>query len=397
MIADTYKGYAVAFSAQLLLLILLILMDNQALLIVAAIISTGVWLYSVYHQSHKQQQAIQFRDDEQQKLLSEKIQRTVSQLDEITGEESEQVDQDLQRIQTLIHDAIHLLQTSFSTVVDKTSEQTDITLSLVTRISDQHNTEHDKATSLVSHFMVEADEILQSYVSLLVQVSEKSIAAIHSIEDMNGRMEEMFSYLDSVQKLADQTNLLALNAAIESARAGEAGRGFAVVADEVRALSRSSSEINEQVRSKTEEVKTRMREVNEEVSSIANLDLNAAIEGKANIDQMLQKIESINADTGEVLGDLNLRTDAINQEINNAMRALQFEDIVSQLSQHIQQRIAHIKEVTSLAGSDHLATELNHTNEEKNRMQQAREAYLQQKLCQKVTQSSMDEGDVELF
>lgn len=390
-----FKPLAPAIILNLIALIVIGVATGLALKLAAAGTAFACWLFIAWQQLNQQQKITQAEVEAKHEMMTQKNLKTSEELQSTLSEESAQIDENVIKIKQLVSDAIQLLQTSFASVVDKTAEQTNMSMTLVQQVSSEGEESTDE-NSLIRNFITETDDILQRYVDLLVQVSDKSIAAIHSIEDMNGSMELMFSNLDEVKKLSDQTNLLALNAAIESARAGEAGRGFAVVADEVRALSRSSAELNEQVRSKTEEVKTRMREVNSEVSAIANLDLNSAIEGKASIDSMLERIQSINTDTSHVLAEVNLRTDQINYEIDNAVRALQFEDIVTQLSQHIQLRVAHVNELASLH-MESITTKEQDAATFESKIQEVRERHLQQNLSQKIMQSSMDEGDVELF
>jgi len=394
MHANTFKPYTSAIVLQLLAIMLVFSASSKLVLVALLSLSLLCWLYLLQLSWRKQREQTQVAEQQQHQQLSLKLKETITQFETILAEESGEIDENLLRIQALIGEAIQLLQTSFSSVMDNTTQQTEMSMALVKQISSNDGSQEQM---LIRNFILESDVILQRYVELLIQVSDKSIAAIHSIEDMNTRMEEMFNHLDDVQKLADQTNLLALNAAIESARAGEAGRGFAVVADEVRKLSHSSAELNEVIRSKVEDVKSRMRDVNGEVSAIANLDLNSAIEGKASIDAMLGQIEAINQDTSQVLDGLNLRAEQINQEIGNAIRALQFEDIVTQLSQHIQQRMAHINELTALVQSETADVIKPEGKSQTDTIQAVRARYLELNVSQKVTQSNMDEGDVELF
>ena len=397
MIKLIFKSYAPAIFFNVLTIGLSLFSTAKSFIIPMAILTLASWIYCLFLHTRRQQDITSILIEQQRKELEQQLRETASQFDAILTDEASHVDEHVERIQKLIQDAIQLLQTSFSVVVNKTHEQTEMSMSLVNRISEQDDSSNSDNNNLIRTFIVESGDILQNYVDLLVQVSDKSIAAIHSIEDMNSRMEEMFTHLDSVQKLAEQTNLLALNAAIESARAGEMGRGFAVVADEVRSLSIHSAELNELIRNKTEEVKTRMRDVNGEVSAIANLDLNTAIEGKASIDSMMKEIETINLDTNHILVELNQRTDHISDEINNAMRALQFEDIVTQLSQHIQLRMTHINELASLAHTEATESGPSGTYSLNTKLRDLRERHVEQNLAQKVSQSSMDEGEVELF
>lgn len=335
-----------------------------------------------------------------------KNERSKQQLEDISQQfehildiESTQINDDLLRIKNLLGDSIEILQSSFSSMTESANHQTQIATGLVKRLTGTPDKEYSNEQLVIADFISETDRIIQFYVDLLVEVSESSVGAIHKIDDLSKSMDGMFSILDDVQKLAKETNLLALNAAIEAARAGESGRGFAVVANEVRTLSESSSALNEDIRIKVEEAKSSMQDVHDEVALIAKLDLNEAISGKSTIDSMLEKVEGMNDATNKITLDLKEESQTIQVEISRAIRALQFEDIVHQLSSHIQDRLEHINEVIEVThpnvifhsegeiGFDHLLQKLTDLRDE----------FSSQKLEKKVEQESMEEGEVELF
>lgn len=355
---------------------------------------SAVWLYLV----GKNRREILALSESLQSSIGVALQNGLKSIgasfEAILSEETENVEEHVARIRNLIEDSTLLLQASFSTVVSKTQDQTSIALSLVDRIS---GTNSDDGLN-IGEFIKSTDKIIQHYVDILVVVSEKSVGAVHRITDMTAHMEGMFSILDSVQKLADQTNLLALNAAIEAARAGEVGRGFAVVADEVRALSVSSSSLNGEIRNQIEKAKLGIFEVRKVVGEIASLDLNEAIQGKVVIDNMLTQFNEVTVDTGKILKGLTEISSDIETEINNSVRALQFGDIVGQLAGHIQQRLVHIHEIAMFShnriGDAQRLSDLAAASESLALM---REVFRQQNISGKVSQTSMEEGDVELF
>lgn len=78
-----------------------------------------------------------------------------------------------------------------------------------------------------------------------------------AIQDLAKTNQKVIQSMNVIDDIAFQTNLLALNAAVEAARAGESGKGFAVVADAVRNLAQKSSEAAKEVRSVTEESKSK--------------------------------------------------------------------------------------------------------------------------------------------
>ena len=83
------------------------------------------------------------------------------------------------------------------------------------------------------NFALQANEKIRSRMEVL-SVDIKGVQK--NAADMEAKVTEIGSILETINTLSDQTNLLALNAATEAARAGGHGRGFAVVADEVRKL-----------------------------------------------------------------------------------------------------------------------------------------------------------------
>lgn len=106
---------------------------------------------------------------------------------------------------------------------------------------------------------------------------------------MELKVTEISSILETINTLSDQTNLLALNAAIEAARAGDHGRGFAVVADEVRKLAQSSRESSDKISSLLVSLKEAsvvvVNDINKNVSSIST-SMDTTVEGRATAEKV---------------------------------------------------------------------------------------------------------------
>jgi methyl-accepting chemotaxis protein len=399
---DKIKLSSLPLFTSLLSLLLVAFTNSHALHFTALAVTVGIWIIHIIRDGSTQHFADQLLSISKtaQYETGQQLDVIGTQMEHIMDSETQQINGDIDRIQILLSDAVVLLQNSFSEVANQTSHQSSIASDLVQRLTGNDNENHEVTETMnMANFILKADSTIGHYVDLLVDISEKSLGAIPKINHMAKHMEGMYSILDSVQKLADQTNLLALNAAIEAARAGEAGRGFAVVANEVRALSVNSSTLNEQIRLKIQETRKSMTEVSDVVNSIAKLDMNSAIADKKNIDKMLAEVESINNSTNNIVVELKEGSHVIQNEIKNAMRALQFEDIVNQLSTHIQARLTHINEVAVDAYPKdlHGANSLQTLTAMAGKMTQLRNTFNSQKLERKVEQNSMEEGDVELF
>jgi methyl-accepting chemotaxis protein len=98
-----------------------------------------------------------------------------------------------------------------------------------------------------------------------VQVAQK---ANDTISHLGTSSQEIGKVIKSITSIAQKTNLLALNAAIEAARAGEAGKGFAVVANEVKELARQTAAATEDISQKIEAIQG---DTGEAVKAIQNI------------------------------------------------------------------------------------------------------------------------------
>ena len=385
----------VPVSASVFAFVLVFFVSNTWVSLFALLLTTSAWCYSWWDAKTENADAEAAQAAvTMSKAASDELHLIGEEIEEILNDEVRHVDENVDRIRSLIEDATVLLQSNFKIVITNTQTQNSLANDLVARLRSSEG----EGELLISTFAKKVDSIIQEYVDILVKVSSKSVGATHRIMDMTSHMESMFANLDHVQQLADQTNLLALNAAIEAARAGEVGRGFAVVADEVRNLSISSAQLNDEIREKVKQSKIYIGEVNKVVREIAGLDLNAAIEGKAAVDEMLHEVEDINDATDAILKEMTNSSNDIDHVINESIRALQFEDIVLQLSSHIQARMAHISEVALISHNGiSKASELNELVAVSSQLDALRRSFKKLEIGKKVQQNSMDEGEIELF
>ncbi|MFQ5450932.1 MAG: methyl-accepting chemotaxis protein [Nitrospinaceae bacterium] len=104
-----------------------------------------------------------------------------------------------------------------------------------------------------------------------VKITEETNQTVGKLGESSAEIGQVIKVITSI---AEQTNLLALNATIEAARAGEAGKGFAVVANEVKELANQTARAT---------------------------------------DDISQKIQAIQSDTGNAVGAIDQITKVINK------------------------------------------------------------------------------------
>ena len=323
--------------------------------------------------------------------LAKSIEQTVHQ-------EAMLVEQERTRLETLVQDAVQTLSSSFMNLNDLSARQMELAGQVLSRSHQSDGGEMQEQLS-VKRFMNEAEGTLDQFVSVMVDVSRNSLEIVHRIDDMTGQLEGIFTLIENVEGIAEQTNLLALNASIEAARAGEAGRGFAVVADEVRNLSRSSSELNQQIRAHIQGAKSTIDKLRESVSEMASNDMSGTISTKEQMTSMMEQMAEVNHQLNGGMNELSDIGQAFAHAIEDAVRSLQFEDMCTQILQSMQHNTRSMQELSALARQladsgqlDAQAlrafTEACQALQQRSRNQDARRA---------VSQQSMDEGDIELF
>ena len=305
-----------------------------SLLFIGVIGYTGWYAFSNADDDH---------DNKEETLteLDSNVQQLSSQIDESITPSLNKLASYAEQIQHLVEESSISLHGSFQGLSESANSGRDLMMGIVDRLSPKSDGDEEVSLKQFAH---EVGEILDNYVTLFIDISEKSVQAVHRIQDMVKHLDGMFGLIEEIRGIADQTNLLALNAAIEAARAGEAGRGFAVVADEVRKLSQDSSALNDQIRERAETAKSTVTSVEKVVGEIASLDMNMAIDAKGHLDAMLIELEHVNQKIAESVSEGANIGQEINAEVGRAVTALQSADRVSQHSLNIRETIKKLVE-----------------------------------------------------
>ncbi|MGY3572387.1 methyl-accepting chemotaxis protein [Vibrio paucivorans] len=313
----------------------------------------------------------------------------IDQVHSVMKEALPGVSDPLDKQHQIIEESVETLNNSFFSLQKVGEDQSAISTNLVDGLLANKDSEYD-----LTSVLPKVERIISEFVNTLVNISEKSISAVHSIHDMSDKLDSVFRLLDQVKGLSEQTNLLALNAAIEAARAGEAGRGFAVVAQEVRNLSLKAAELNSEIEREINVAQQTVKEANDTVGEMASIDMTSAIESKEQVDHMLSGVHQVNIEIEQEVQKIRSLGDRLHVHVGDGIRALQFADIVVQQGDYARLSIGYLMEVADALeehsrealSSDELIEQLQDIlGRSKNRSGPA------------ANQSSIDEGEVELF
>lgn len=310
-------------------------------------------------------------------------------LGDVMDEELREVEADVVRVQGLISDAVQDLSASF-TQLHRLSQHQFEALHQALQTQRIRIGEGEEESDLVTALIDQSDMVLSGFVQMLVEVSKLSVQTAHHMDDMVVHLDSIFSLLDQSRSIADQTNLLSLNASIEAARAGDAGRGFAVVADEVRQLSMRAGKFNDAIVAKIGEAKNSVSRVQETVTAMAARDMSATLREKDRITGLFNHVDQSSKALQLKLDDLSGVAGDLDVAVGEAVRSLQFEDMSRQALDAARASLQRLDEVVVMMRESKSDEELSRRIvESKVRWDDAKR--------RSVSQTSMDEGSVELF
>jgi len=381
------KLFVPAIVVTLVISALLLMLSDDGLHVVAILFVSVMWFGVTAFYYRKKHDSSEPAEEEE---LAEATTEFASHFTDISIEVNPSLE-GIDQIKQVVGDSVVKLNSSFMALGQFSEQQQNEINKLMEYFSD------DSEDISFKEFAVKLDAVLKGFVDIIVDVSDKGVDAAYKMQDMIAIMDEVFERLVGVQKIASKTNLLALNAAIEAARAGEVGRGFAVVADEVRELSQQTSVLNEGVQERAALAKEGLISLNDVIGEIAQMDMSSALKAKDNINDMLGKIDTVNDQVASVLENTASIAGEIGAHVSSAVMALQYEDVVTQLSTHIENLQNGIREKITIV-EDHADSPMSLEKlKEINELIRIVDAEVTLALQETVKSTSVESGDVDLF
>jgi methyl-accepting chemotaxis protein len=322
------------------------------------------------------------------------IESTFHQIEQLLTQQVNIFETEVNRAKGLVGDAVNGMSESFKYLQSLSIEQQGMISDIINNQKDID----DNGTTLQS-FVLSSNDTLEDFVTVIITTSKQSLECMSYTDEMSKQLEGIFKLLEQVEGLASQTNLLALNAAIEAARAGEAGRGFAVVANEVRALSVNSTQLNNDIRKEISQAQETIKGLRQSVEVMASADLTSTLQSKDKVSVMVEHVGKMNEHTNVIMDNIAHLAPRMDDTVATAVRSLQFEDLTNQMLSSLNNNIAAIHSISK---------ELKAFDLEKGDVYQQL-LHIQQQCTnivetveyddrnRNVAQSSMDEGDIDLF
>ena len=233
--------------------------------------------------------------------------------------------------------AINALSDRFGGIVDKL----DVTLRTATRETDSIEGGGNDVVAIFA----KSEQDLGALIEVQQSAMKNMDGMLSKVQGLDRFVAELQDMAFDVARIAQQTNLLALNAAIEAARAGELGRGFAVVAKEFRMLSNQSGETGRKIAEKVKIISAAIVDTCTVVRESVVAEDNSLASVHTTVDRVMADFRGVTEAFRRSSNLLQDESSSIQQEINQALVQLQFQDRVSQIMTQVNKNIDRLPEV----------------------------------------------------
>lgn len=188
---------------------------------------------------------------------------------------------------------------------------------------------------------------VEATISGMQQIRQASAMSSEVMTALSSRVENIGSILGVIDDVVSEINLLALNAAIIAAQAGIHGRGFSVVADEIKELA--------------ERTGVSTREITQVISGIQD-ESRRAVEAIAKAGDSIATGERLSQQSGEALTKIVQGAQQTSQQMEEIVRATREQRGGSHMIQGAMQEVADMTRQIAMAtqqqekGGEQIAT-----------------------------------------
>ena len=255
----------------------------------------------------------------------------LSQLEAALG----RVENDLIRARSLVGDAMKKLFTTFDRLREHLAEERGHYEQAIYAIS---------GSAVGSGLVGVLRDVLGRFVEDIVRLSQSSVRILMEIDALRGHADTVASRGHRIEKIASTTRVISLNARIEAHRVGEHGKVFGVVADEIKALAHETSELSKAIRSAIALQAGSLDVASKAAGELAATDLDVVLASHKQLETTIAQLSDVSTTSTAAL-------ERIQMDIDGAIQALQFEDMLDQLLAAISRKVGSIRSACGGEGS----------------------------------------------
>jgi methyl-accepting chemotaxis protein len=323
-----------------------------------------------------------------QDVVNDQVRTFLAELRSRLGEDLESLRQEMGRVAKLVLESTNTLGEAFARLEQESRRQREVMSGLISDMDQQREGVREHSLQEV---VAQASAALRLLASMFKEIDQSSRRGLDNSAVMAEQIRAILQQIGGVDQISRQTHVLSINATIEATRVGEGGRGFAVVAREVRDLARYSKTLAASIGEQIVRTQTALRDVQSSLEAMAASGRKAseAAQGQASV--ALGEMEQLRARTVSGVALLEQANVAVAGAVSDAVRCLQFGDIVGQLLTSMTERVGRLQRAVATlelatGAPDHLARALGTLRD-----------LFAVDIHSPVAAQSMSEGRVELF
>jgi methyl-accepting chemotaxis protein len=169
-----------------------------------------------------------------------------------------------------------------------------------------------------SSFFKDMESNLTSVAVALQRSASENRSLVVALEGVDGTIEEISLFVDSIETIGEEIELIAINAQIKAARTGEDGSALGVLAEAIQRLSldarSQTSTITGMLKSITDASGDLCRDVAAETSAMET----GVLEITANLGELLQMLSKVNKKFMSLLENIGSSVGSLNADIGSA-------------------------------------------------------------------------------
>jgi methyl-accepting chemotaxis protein len=246
----------------------------------------------------------------------------------------EEVDQHVSDVMDHAESAVVEIGKRFVEMTRKTRKQVELAVGLLSRTGTEQHTAGGKALESLTDYIHASDSLLKNLGAQLLELGEQLASLAARQEAVREDSKRIDGALDQLAALASEIRVLALDS---SRRGGTDNRAFVEMTDRVRALSLTADESSRAIRKTLEDIKAQAGSTDSSIRALAKQARDAGRKSNDEVKELtgatLRKTQEVNTALGEI-GALGER---IQDDINQIVIGLQFQDITQQKLQRLKQ------------------------------------------------------------
>lgn len=234
--------------------------------------------------------------------------------------------------------AVLALNQSFRGITTKARQQMEAAMSLLRRSDEKASLSPGSWLSLpdyIQAYEVQLQEVIESMVKFTA-TSDEMLQHQKRIREQSVLIDEL---LDELRAMAIRIGRLALDSAVAAGESGKHGSHLIELSGSIRETSNQAFGLTRSIRQSLETIRDELVVTYKVINKTTTLAKQSAQRAKADVAQLNVTMIAKTKEVEESLSKINGLGEAIQQDVNNAFIAMQFQDITQQKLEHMRGNI----------------------------------------------------------